>query len=188
MPFDPPPASNPPDAVAAPAPPPSPPAALSQPAANFEMKTRQFVADLIEREAGQELEHYPEQVLYYGKSPAMPCWTTIENSTRAGRSGTTSWITIQGRWWVTNGQRSGSGTMTGTYRIFWWHNRYPRILVEASVAARDPTPASEPGRRVTLICAARPDSFRALACYFRARASLRKTFTSACAIFAAASL
>jgi hypothetical protein len=66
----------------------------------------------------------------------------MDNATigcEASGDGTTCNVTTQGRWWVSNGQRSGSGTVTGSYRIFWSLNRNPRILIETSVAARDPT-------------------------------------------------
>jgi hypothetical protein len=157
MPFDPPPSSTPPDEVTVPAARPTPRAAQPQPKNNFEMKTRQFVADLIERGAGLEPEHYPENVLYYGKITTRDAvlddkrrfnarWPqrhyVMDNATigcETSGDGTTCNVTTQGRWWVSNGQRSGSGTVTGSYRIFWSLNRYPRILIETSVAARDPT-------------------------------------------------
>jgi hypothetical protein len=136
--------------------------AQPQQAQTFEGKTREFLADLIERTAGFEAKHYPDNVSYYGrvftrdavlsdKRKFNARWPqrryVMDNATIQCRpsAGTTICdATTQGRWWVSNGQKVGSGTMTGTYRIQWWLDEQPKILLETSVAARDPTPAPSP--------------------------------------------
>jgi hypothetical protein len=151
-----------PPTPAAPAPstPPTQPQAQTQPPKSFEDKTREFVADLIERSAGLELQNYPENVSYYGKLVTRAA--VMEDKRRFNErwpqrryimdaanvqclppnaGSTICDVSTRGRWWTSNGQKTGSGTVTGTYRIQWLLNLHPKILVETSVAARDPAPA-----------------------------------------------
>ena len=120
----------------APSTPPTQAQALTQPPKSFEDKTREFVADLIERSAGVELQNYPENVSYYGKVVTRAAvmedkrrfnerWPQRRYNMDAANvqclppnaGSTTCDVSTRGRWWTSNGQKTGSGTMTGTYRI-----------------------------------------------------------------------
>jgi hypothetical protein len=118
-----------PPTPAAPAPstPPTQPQAQTQPPKSFEDKTREFVADLIERSAGLELQNYPENVSYYGKLVTRAA--VMEDKRRFNErwpqrryimdaanvqclppnaGSTICDVSTRGRWWTSNGQKTGS--------------------------------------------------------------------------------
>ena len=110
------------------------------------------MADLIERAAGLEAKHYPDNVSYYGKVFTRDAvlsdkhkfnarWpqrryvmdsATIQCLPSAGS--TICDAATQGRWWVSNGQKVGSGTMTGSggsisSRRYCWRRALPPVIL-----------------------------------------------------------
>jgi hypothetical protein len=124
--------------------------------------TREFVAELFATWPGGLVpNHYPDTVMYYGKSVSreavlaekkqfMARWpqrsyvmqSASVQCDEYAESGPLCDLVAQAAWSVSNGAKSASGTMTVTYRIKWWSHRFPKILLETSVTVRDPTPSA----------------------------------------------